>query len=116
MADPRLKILYIKTGIVKRLAKEKVMYEKEANQQRERIEKLKAEGKDEHTIRKQEEVLQESLMMVPDCQRRLAKAYEELSKILEEEADMSQRDEYKTALKALEDAKSALPDSAAESS
>lgn len=28
------------------------------------------EGKDDHVIRKEEECLQESLMMVPDCQRR----------------------------------------------
>ncbi|KAJ4445241.1 hypothetical protein ANN_07042 [Periplaneta americana] len=67
-SDPRIKALRIKTGIVKRLAKEKVMYEKEIEDQ----------GKDEHDIRKQEEVLQESIMMVPDCQRRLVKAYDEL--------------------------------------
>ncbi|KAJ8876911.1 hypothetical protein PR048_021360 [Dryococelus australis] len=68
--------------------------------------------KDEYTIRKQEEVLQESLMMVPDCQRRLAKAFEELKKIVEEETDMTETGEYQTAQKVLEDAKSELPDSA----
>lgn len=45
MADPRLKQLKIKTGVVKRLAKEKVMYEKEAENQRNRIQKFKDEGK-----------------------------------------------------------------------
>lgn len=45
MADPRLKQLKIKTGVVKRLAKEKVMYEKEAETQRNRIQKFKDEGK-----------------------------------------------------------------------
>ena len=44
MADPRIKTIRIKTGVVKRLAKEKVMYEKEAEQQRERIQKLKDQG------------------------------------------------------------------------
>jgi tubulin-specific chaperone A len=45
MADPRIKALRIKTGIVKRLTKEKVMYEKDADGQRQRIQKFKDEGK-----------------------------------------------------------------------
>lgn len=61
MADPRIRTLKIKTGIVKRLAKEKIVYEKEADDQRTRIERFKTEGKDEYDIRKQEEVLQVSL-------------------------------------------------------
>lgn len=36
MADPRIKTLKIKTGVVRRLAKEKVVYEKEADQQKNR--------------------------------------------------------------------------------
>lgn len=44
MSDPRVRTLKIKTGVVKRLAKEKVTYEKEAAQQRERIQKLKEQG------------------------------------------------------------------------
>ena len=39
-------------------------------------------GKDEYDIRKQEEVLQESLMMVPDCQKKLAPAVAELQVLL----------------------------------
>lgn len=52
------------------MAKEKISYEKEATQQRKRIDRLKAEGADDHVLRKEEECFQESLMMVPDCQRR----------------------------------------------
>ena len=44
MSDPRLRTLKIKTGVVKRLAKEKVTYEKEAEQQRERVQKYKDQG------------------------------------------------------------------------
>lgn len=44
MSDPRLRTLKIKTGIVKRLAKEKVTYEKESEQQRDRIQKYKEQG------------------------------------------------------------------------
>ncbi|PNF28941.1 Tubulin-specific chaperone A [Cryptotermes secundus] len=104
MADPRIKTLRIKTGIVKRLTKEKIMYEKDADEQRQRIQKLKDEGKDEHDIRKQEEVLRESLFMVPDCQRRLVKAFDELKILLETEAALSESEEYISAKKILEEA------------
>lgn len=109
MADPRIRTLKIKTGVVKRLAKEKVVYEKEAEQQRTRIEKFKQEGKDEYDIRKQEEVLQETLMMVPDCQRKLAKAFEELQNIINTELDLKEFEEYQTAVKVIEEAKLQLP-------
>lgn len=113
MTDPRMKVLRIKTGVVKRLAKEKVMYEKEADWERARIQTFKDKGKDEHDIRKQEEVLQESLMMIPDCQRKLFKAFEELKNILETEIDLADKEEYITAQKILEEAKPQLPSSGA---
>lgn len=70
MADPRVRQLTIKSGVLKRLTKEKIVYEQEVDQQRARMVKLLAAGKDEHTMRKEEECLQESLMMVPNTQRR----------------------------------------------
>ncbi|XP_066591628.1 tubulin-specific chaperone A-like [Prorops nasuta] len=109
MSDPRLRILKIKTGVVKRLAKEKITYEKEAAQQRERIQKLKEQDKDGYDIRKQEEVLQESLMMVPDCQRRLIKAFEELKKILDTEQDLKEEEGYIEAEKVLQEAETQMP-------
>ncbi|XP_013787723.1 tubulin-specific chaperone A-like isoform X2 [Limulus polyphemus] len=108
MADPRLKQIKIKMGVVKRLSKEKGMYEKEAEQERNKLEKMKAEGKDEYDIRKQEEVLQESLMMAPDCRKRLNIAYTELKSILEAEAELSEQEDYQTAKIVLEDAEKAL--------
>lgn len=109
MADPRLKTIKIKTGVVRRLAKEKVTYEKEAETQRQRIESYKKQGKDEYEVRKQEEVLQESLMMVPDCQRRLLKAYDELKQILDNETELKDKEEFSAAEKALEEARFQLP-------
>ncbi|XP_043262057.1 tubulin-specific chaperone A [Colletes gigas] len=109
MSDPRIRILKIKTGVVKRLAKEKVTYEKEAAQQRERIQKLKDQDKDGYDIKKQEEVLQESLMMVPDCQRRLVKAFAELKGILETEQDLKEVEDYIEAEKVLREAETQLP-------
>ncbi len=54
--DPRVKSLKIKTGVVKRTGKEKVSYRKEADQQRDKVEKMKQEGKDEADIKKMNEV------------------------------------------------------------
>lgn len=109
MADPRIRTIKIKTGVVKRLAKEKTVYEREAEQQKLRIQKFKDDGKDDYEIRKQEEVLSESLMMVPDCQRRLVVAYEELNKILGSEQDLKDTEDYLAAVKVLEEAKLQLP-------
>ncbi|KAK2092631.1 hypothetical protein P7K49_029159 [Saguinus oedipus] len=63
MADTRVRQIKIKTGVVKRLVKEKVMYEKEAKQQEEKIEKMRAEDGENYDIKKQVEILQESRMM-----------------------------------------------------
>ncbi|CAH0553967.1 unnamed protein product [Brassicogethes aeneus] len=109
MADPRIRTIKIKTGVARRLAKEKTVYELEAEQQKVRIEKYKQEGRDEHDIRKQEEVLQESLMMVPDCQRRLQVAFNDLTKILDTEMDLAEHEDYKNAQKILKEAKLQLP-------
>ena len=49
-ADPRLKKLKIQTGVVKRCGKEKLSYRKEANQQKEKVEKMKAEGREEKSL------------------------------------------------------------------
>jgi tubulin-specific chaperone A len=47
--------------------------------------------------------------MVPDCQRRLAKAFDELKILLETEGDLSEAEEYISAKKILEEAASQLP-------
>ncbi|XP_055730012.1 tubulin-specific chaperone A isoform X1 [Salvelinus fontinalis] len=134
MADPRIRQIKIKTGVVKRskqrlfwtkdtlsniltedhqkLVKEKVMYVKETRQQEEKIERLKAEACDEeadseakYVIKKQLEVLQESKMMIPDCHRRLTIAHADLSQILETEEDLAEAEEYKEARTVLDSVK-----------
>ena len=47
MSDPRLKQIKIKTGVLKRVGKEKLSYRKEADQQKVKIEKMKEEGREE---------------------------------------------------------------------
>merc|ERR1712157_35912 len=89
MSDPRLKQLKIKTGVLKRVGKEKLSYRKEADQQKAKIEKMKAEGREEIEIKKMGEVMQETLMMIPDCHRRLVAAHAELTQLLETEAELN---------------------------
>ncbi|KAK9532282.1 hypothetical protein VZT92_009673 [Zoarces viviparus] len=97
MADPRIRQMKIKTGIVRRLAKEKVSYQTEATQQEEKVERLKVAAEDPYVIKKQIEVLQESHMMVPDCHRRLTAAHRDLFQLLETEEDLAESEEYKEA-------------------
>ncbi|XP_060699563.1 tubulin-specific chaperone A [Hemiscyllium ocellatum] len=97
MADPRTRQIKIKIGVVKRLAKEKLMYEKEVKQQEEKVEKMKVDGNDQYMVKKQMEVLQESRMMIPDCQRRLETAYSDLAQLLESEKELEDTEEYKEA-------------------
>lgn len=71
--------------------------------QRGKIEKMKTEGKDEADIKKMNEVMQESLMMIPDCHRRLQKATDELKPLYEElEKEFPESKEVEEAKLALE--------------
>ncbi|XP_046358985.1 tubulin-specific chaperone A-like [Haliotis rufescens] len=108
MADPRIRQIKIKTGVVKRLTKEKSMYEKEVETQEARVNKMKAEGVDEHDVRKQMEVLQESRVMIPDTKKRLRTAYDELEQTLQRESDLSGAEEFGQAKEILEAAQTAL--------
>ena len=82
MSDPLKDIkrqLKIKTGTVTRIAKDIVYYQKEFDAQKARIEKIKADPtKDDHDVRKQEEVLAETEQMFPDAKARLSKALVDL--------------------------------------
>ncbi|KAI8976913.1 tubulin binding cofactor A [Pilobolus umbonatus] len=82
--------LKIKTNIVKRIHKETIGYDKEAANQQKRIDKLIENSADEADIRKQKEVLDETLQMIPDVQKRLAIAHQELREQIEngDNADM----------------------------
>ncbi|XP_053195383.1 tubulin-specific chaperone A [Scomber japonicus] len=105
MADPRIRQIKIKTGIVKRLAKEETAYINEAKQQEQKIERLKSEAEDDYVIKKQMEVLQESRMMIPDCRRRLTIAHADLVQLLETEEDLAEAEEYKEARNILDSVK-----------
>ncbi|GFX88707.1 tubulin-specific chaperone A [Trichonephila clavipes] len=103
MADPRVKQIKIKTGVVKRLAKEKSMYEKEAVKEKAKLEKMQASGEDSYLIRKQEEVIKESVMMVPDTMKRYQVAFNELQEILDNEQELAESEEYQAAVEVLKE-------------
>ncbi|XP_017073301.1 tubulin-specific chaperone A [Drosophila eugracilis] len=105
MTDPRIRQLVIKSGVVKRLTKEKFCYAKEVVVEQNRMEKFKGEGADDHVLRKQEEVIQECIMMVPDSKRRLQKEYEILEKYLQDEQDLKETEAYTKAAEILKAAK-----------
>eukprot|EP00048_Salpingoeca_helianthica_P000265 m.40452 g.40452 ORF g.40452 m.40452 type:complete len:115 (-) comp10326_c0_seq1:28-372(-) len=97
MADPRARTIKIKSGVLKRMGKEREANHKEYAQQFARIEKMKAEGKDPYDIKKQFEVLEECKMMFPNTQKRLEAAHAELKGLLETEKDLAETGEYKEA-------------------
>ncbi|KAJ1436176.1 tubulin binding cofactor A-domain-containing protein [Ochromonadaceae sp. CCMP2298] len=80
------KQLQIQLGICKRMVKEVDSYEKEVIVNEGRIQKMNDDGKDPYDIRKQEEVLQESYMMIPDSKARLEKTILDLMGMVEEMA------------------------------
>ena len=80
--------LRIKTGIVKRLTKDVVSYQAEAEIQQVRLEKMRGEERDEYDIKKMGQVVQESLMMIPHCLRKLKIANEDLKQLTNEHKDI----------------------------
>ena len=70
-ADPqKVRAIKIKTGVAKRLAKEKLSYDKEVLDQTAKIEQYKQEGKDQYFMKQQINCLHESKQMIPDVQKR----------------------------------------------
>ncbi|KAE9011137.1 hypothetical protein PR001_g15986 [Phytophthora rubi] len=80
MAERQFKI---KVGTLRRVKKDLEYYAKEHTAQQQKIDKMRADGRDEHDIRKQEEVLVETETMLPDCQSRLKEAATDVSNFIE---------------------------------
>eukprot|EP01038_Epipyxis_sp_PR26KG_P004658 gene4658-6545_t len=91
--DSSTKKLKVQIGICKRMIKEVESYKIEVTRNEARIQKMRDDGKDPYDIRKQEEVLQESYMMVPDSTTRMEQTLEELSSLLDEYAEDVELDE-----------------------
>lgn len=102
-----LKKIKIQTGVLKRIAKEKSMYEEEVITLTKQVEEMQAQGKDEYDIKKRNECLEESKMMVPECEKRLQVAIETMSSLLNQNTDASQNEIYANAMTALNEVNAA---------
>ncbi|GAA5996778.1 hypothetical protein JCM5350_007785 [Sporobolomyces pararoseus] len=98
--------LSIKTGVVNRLVKEVASYKSEAEQTKATADKMEADGEDEYEVKQARKVHADSLQMIPDSEKRLAKAVEELEELVASaEDDVTETEEYKKAESALKSAK-----------
>ncbi|CAH8533524.1 unnamed protein product [Heterobilharzia americana] len=110
MTDKRLRSLTISTNVVKRIIKEKLRYEEEVVKYTEIHENKKRAEADEHDIKQAKAILDESRMMVTDCQCRLGKAIKELECAAEEcEGEFKDTEEYKQAKALLQECSGICP-------
>ncbi|KAK4288068.1 hypothetical protein Pmani_038887 [Petrolisthes manimaculis] len=103
MADPRIRQFHIKTGVTKRCCKEVLSYQKEAEQIQQKIKKMQDEGTDVYYIKKQDLLLQETQNVIPDCQKRLNAAYQDLTTLIETEKELEESEVYKAAQEVVKD-------------
>lgn len=71
MSAEQVRDLKIKTGAVKRTTKEFLYYFKELDTEKNRLEKMKADGKDEYDLKQQENVVSETGVMIPETKKSL---------------------------------------------
>ncbi|CCG84397.1 protein of unknown function [Taphrina deformans PYCC 5710] len=101
--------LKIKTGAVKRLAKDVQYSQKESESERTRLATLKANGGDEYEIRAQDKVIADADQMIPDYRKRLAAAIEELEELTtSDEPALQDSEELKSANEVLAEARKQL--------
>ncbi|XP_057979710.1 tubulin-folding cofactor A isoform X2 [Malania oleifera] len=92
-----LRNLKIKTSTCKRIVKELHSYEKEVEREAAKTANMKEKGADPYDLKQQENVLAESRMMIPDCQKRLEASLDELKRTLAELEDENQCPEFDDA-------------------
>ncbi|CAG9326476.1 unnamed protein product [Blepharisma stoltei] len=78
------KKLRIKSGVVKRMNREHESYQREVDKDRDRVQKLRDNGASESEIKRQEEVLQETIAMIPYTRRKLNEAIQGLRDFMKE--------------------------------
>eukprot|EP00826_Nyctotherus_ovalis_P029335 TRINITY_DN2315_c0_g3_i4.p2 TRINITY_DN2315_c0_g3~~TRINITY_DN2315_c0_g3_i4.p2 ORF type:complete len:115 (-),score=52.02 TRINITY_DN2315_c0_g3_i4:117-461(-) len=94
------KQLRIRTGCVKRTYKEYLSYQKEAEKEEQKVKKMEEDKKDEAEIKHQKQVLEETLMMIPNTKTRLEGAVADLTELVEavaEGSSVKESPEYKAA-------------------
>ncbi|GAA6024568.1 hypothetical protein JCM10207_008655 [Rhodosporidiobolus poonsookiae] len=97
--------LSIKTGVVTRLVKEVQSYKDESETTKAKADAMEAAGEDEYEVRQQRRVAADSLQMIPDSEKRLAKAIAELEDLVaSSEEELNGTQEYAKAKEALRSA------------
>tara|TARA_A100001015_G_C14729043_1_gene609065 strand:- start:451 stop:759 length:309 start_codon:yes stop_codon:yes gene_type:complete len=76
--------IQIKINAINRLHKEMDHYEKELEKNIEKLNSMKNDEADKYDIKKQEEMVQESCVMIPNAKKRLQTFLDELKNLLEE--------------------------------
>ena len=88
------KQLRIKVSVCKRCSKDLIYYGKEVEKQKAKIEKMKKDGRDEHDVKKQIQVLEESEEMIPLSRDQLRKAKADLKKFMESNTGAIESSKY----------------------
>ena len=96
------KQLKIKSGVVQRLAKEYGLYQKEAEEQKKKVEKFIADGAEEWDIKNGKKMLEESEKMIQDTRGRLEKAADELKDLIDRSKRVDELKQDEELLKAEE--------------
>ncbi|KAG0315451.1 hypothetical protein BGZ99_007452 [Dissophora globulifera] len=95
--------LSIRTNVLKRLSKEKVAYNMEKIKQQQKIDAMVAKDPEDYNIKQQRGVLEETLDMLPDVDRRLKAAHQDLANcVMSAHPDVKASKEYEDAVQALE--------------
>ncbi|GAV65318.1 TBCA domain-containing protein [Cephalotus follicularis] len=84
--------LKIKTATCKRIVKELNSYEKEVDREAAKTADMKEKGADPYDLKQQENVLAESRMMIPDCNKRLEASLADLKGTLAELEEEGQKE------------------------
>jgi tubulin-specific chaperone A len=79
---PTQKQCRVKTAVVARTKKELDAYKLDIELQRQKVETMRAEGKDEFDIRQQQGVFDETERVIPDTMRRLQAAIDDLAEFV----------------------------------
>ena len=77
--EKQLKILL---GSCNRLKKEIQYYEREANDQNKHIQSMKEKNEDPYDINKQQQVLEETLNIIPHCKIKLSESIEQMEQLI----------------------------------
>lgn len=105
-----LRNLKIKTGAVKRTTKEYLYYFKERDREQEKLKKMESDGADPYDVKQQENVVQESTVMIPEARKSLEALLADLKAFAKENSGTLPADsnEMEDAQKVITEADAAL--------